>query len=121
MARGFGAEFGEGEVLGAGDGIVEAADGVAGPAADDGAGDVAEVAGFLGARKDVKDDRLVGAQRAVARFVRVAGLGAAGDDGVAGEAAGLEDGDVNDGAEFFRGRGARRGRRVCRRGQFWRI
>ena len=72
------------------------------PATDHGAGDIAEIAGLLGAGKDVQDNGLIGAQRAMAALVRVAALSAAGDDCVAGKSAGLEDGGVDDGPQLLR-------------------
>jgi len=59
----------------------------------------------LRARKDIEDDRFAGAKRAVAAFVRIAGLQAAGDDRVARQAAGLDDRGINDGAQFSEVRG----------------
>jgi len=52
--------------------------------------DVSEIPGALGAGKDVKNDRFIGAKKAVAFLMRVAALSATGDDGVAGDSARLE-------------------------------
>jgi hypothetical protein len=100
-----GAEEAEGDLLGGSDGAVEAMDGVGGASADDGAGDIAVVAGLLGAREDVEDDGLVGVEGAEALLVGIGGLAGRGDDGVGGGATGLEDGDLNNGAETFGGEG----------------
>ena len=53
--------------------------------------------------KDIDDDRLVRPQRAKARLVRVAGLVATSDDGMAGQSVCLDNGGVNNGPESFRG------------------
>src|SRR5262252_4204111 len=93
----------EGELLALKDSVIEFANRLRGAAADDGAGDVAEITCLLRARKNVEDDRFMGAKRAMAGFVRIAGLLAAGDDGMGGRAACLEDGSVNDRTQFFGG------------------
>lgn len=59
--------------------------------------------GLLRAREDVQNDRLMRPQRTVTRLMRITALLAAGDDGVAGHSARLEDGGVDDGPEFFGG------------------
>lgn len=97
------AEGEQGEFLGFDDGGVHGANAFAGAAADDGSGDIAVVAGALGSGEDVDDDGLVGGEGAVAAFVGVAALAAAGDDGVRGVASGLEDGGGDDTAETFGG------------------
>src|ERR1035438_3447732 len=81
------ADFFKADFLSAPDRIVKFLHGLVRASAHDGPGDVAEVAGFLRARENVYDDRLVGAQQAVAALVRVARLPAAGDDGVCRETA----------------------------------
>ena len=53
------------------------------------------VAGLRDARENIDDDEFAGAQRAGAAVVRIARLIAAGDDGVGGDAAGLEDRDLD--------------------------
>src|SRR5674476_688047 len=68
------AHFLERNFLPALDGVVKFMDGGAGAAPDDGARDVAEVAGRLRARKNINDDRLVRVELAVTAFVRVAAL-----------------------------------------------
>src|SRR5437867_152977 len=95
------AKMTQGKRLRAADGVVKLADGLAGPAPHDGAGDVAEVTGLLGAREDVEDNGFVGPQEARAAFVRIASLPAAGNDRMARQAAGLNDGRVDDGAELL--------------------
>src|ERR1043166_1651781 len=102
-ARDVVAEFFESHILAAADGVVGLAHRLAGASFDHRPRDVAEIAGLLRARKNVENDGFVGAQNAVPALVRVAGLPAAGDDGVGGNAAGLDHGDVDYGAEFLRG------------------
>src|SRR5436190_12997285 len=91
----------EGDLLSARDGAVELAHSLLSPSFDNRSGDITEVAGFLRARKNVEDDRFVRAQNAVPPFMRIAGLSPAGDDGVSRQTAGLNDGDVDDRAQFF--------------------
>ena len=97
------ADFSERDVLSAPHGVVKPANRFTGASAHDGAGDVAEVTGFLRARKNINDDRLVRAQRPVAAFVRVARLPSAGDNGVGGQPARLKNRAINHRAQFFRG------------------
>ena len=106
-ARGLraGAHEVEGGILSAEDGIVELAHGFARATFDHCPRDVAKITGLLGTRKDVEDDRLVGAQRAIAGLVRVARLFAASDDGVAGQSVRLDDGGINDLRSFSEVRG----------------
>ena len=52
-----------------------------GRTAADGAGDVAPVAGFFAARKNIENDGLASIELAVATFVRIGSLVAAGDNG----------------------------------------
>jgi len=61
------ADFSEGDFLSLIDRVVKAPHGFAGASAHDGAGDVAEVAGLLRSAEKYHDDRLVRAQRPVAR------------------------------------------------------
>lgn len=68
--------------LGGADGCDEGALGIGGGAAEKGPGHVAVVAGGGDAGKNVNDDEFVGAERAGAALVRVAGLVSAGGDGV---------------------------------------
>ena len=53
------------------------------------------------ARENIENDQLIGAQRSVAALVRVAGLFAAGDDGIRRRAADPQNGRVNFGPENF--------------------
>ncbi len=69
--------------------------GVARAAAEEGAGHVTVVAGLRDGRENIEDDELVGPERAGTAVVRVAGLVAAGDDGVEGGAALAEDGALD--------------------------
>jgi len=84
-------------------GVPEPALRVAGASADDGPREVAEITRPCGAGEEVEDNEFVGAQRAVAALVRVAGLFAAGHDGVGREAASAQDGRVDLRAEDLGG------------------
>ncbi len=95
--------FIEGDLLSLQDGRVEFSDRFTGASTHDGAGDVAKIPGFLRTRKDIDDDRFIGAQRAITRFMRVTGLVAAGDNRMIGAAVHLDDGGIYDGAKPFRG------------------
>ena len=76
--------------------VPEVALGVIGFAPDDRSCDVAEVAGFGIAGKDVEDDEFVGEQGTCSARVGVASLFPAGDDGIhAGFPAGAEDSGFN--------------------------
>src|SRR6185295_4042730 len=66
------AQFFKGHFLPALDGMIKLAQGVAGAALHHRARDVAEIACLLRARKHVKNDRFIGAQRTMTPFVRVA-------------------------------------------------
>src|SRR5204863_9542969 len=68
----------EGHLLAALHGVIKPSHRFAGAALHHRAGDVPEIAGLLGARKNIDDDRLVRAQHAMADLVRVTGLHAAG-------------------------------------------
>src|ERR1039457_5161523 len=96
------ADFSEREVLSAQHGVVKLANRFTGASAHDGAGDVAEVTGFLRARKNINDERLVRSQGPVAAFVRVARLPSAGNNGVGGQPARLKNRAINHRAQFFR-------------------
>ena len=76
------AQFLEGQLLGHANHAVHLLHGLAGAPAHDRSRDVTEVARLRVAGKDVENDRLVRAERAVTTFVRVAALIPAGDDGV---------------------------------------
>src|SRR5450759_5129489 len=74
------ANFFEPDLLPAKDGVVKPSHAIARAPAHHRARDVAKVTGFLRTRKNINDDWLVRAQRAVAAFVRIAALFAARDD-----------------------------------------
>ena len=65
-------------------------------------GHVTEVTGRRHARENIENDEVVGPERAGAAVVRIAGLVAAGDDGVEGRAALAEDGALDGEAEDLR-------------------
>lgn len=99
------AEVVHGGGLGTGHRGVHGSDMFRGPPANDRPCDIPEVAGALGSGKDIDDDRFIGPEFTVSALVGVAALAAAGDDGVGGVAARLEDGGIDDGAESFGGEG----------------
>ena len=76
--------------------VIQLSNCLAGAAADDRAGDVAKISGLLRAGKNIEDDRLVGAQRTIARLMRVAALPAAGDNRVAGKPSRPKDRGIDD-------------------------
>src|SRR5206468_8777300 len=96
-----GAQLLEGQLLPPLDRVVELLHRLTLPAAHDCSRDVAEIARLLRARKDIEDDRFIGAQRAEPAFMGIASLPAPGDDRVARRAAGLKDGSINDRPELF--------------------
>src|SRR5436190_13081252 len=93
----------EGDLLGTLNRVIKLAHSFGGTAADDRAGDVAEVAGLLGTGEHIDDDGLVSPEQAVATFVRITALAPAGHNGMGGLAAGLDDGGLDDGPKLLGG------------------
>ena len=91
----------EGDLLSARDGLIELAHRFVSAPFDNRPRDVAEVAGFLRARENVDDDGFVRPQGAMPLLVRIAGLSPTGDDGVGRQTASLNNGDIDDRAQFF--------------------
>ncbi|MEY4816666.1 MAG: hypothetical protein RLZZ162_3739 [Verrucomicrobiota bacterium] len=100
-AIGTGADSGECRELGGADGGDEGALGFIGPPPQESARHVAVVARGRDAREDVDDDELIWPEGSGAPLMGVAGLVAAGDDGVGRDAARLQNGDLDGELEHF--------------------
>src|SRR2546423_1464035 len=70
------------------------------PSFDHRAGDVAKITGPLRSGKNIENNRLVGSQQSTALLVRITPLFPPGHNRVRGQSAGLENGGIDNAAQF---------------------